>query len=224
MDPEPLENHKYESQNFLRHAHGVLLDVFTHLDKHLGLAPGTLGGLCPLDKPSASCVRLLSKRPGSDSAETSSITLAGHTDIGLMTMLFNVVSGLQVLPPGSENIPSNWRYVKPQPGCVMFQVADTLVQLTGGALRSVIHRVVSAPGEQGLVTRRSLAYFVRVENNASMRRLRGDGIPTLAEGEEDEERSPLAWADTRVNLVIKGKLEPWTADSAKEALKSADDK
>jgi isopenicillin N synthase-like dioxygenase len=41
----------------------------------------------------------------------------------------------------------------------------------GRALRSNLHRVVSAPGKQEDVARYSVAYLVRAEGKTSMRRL-----------------------------------------------------
>lgn len=93
-----------------------------------------------------------------------------------------------------------------------------LVQLTGGVLRSALHRVVTPPGEQGLLVRRSLAYLVRAEDNAFMWRLKSDGVvPELSEGEEDERRSPAEWAEGRVKLVTNGQLAPQTTGGRTKA-------
>lgn len=48
-----------------------------------------------------------------------------------------------------------------------------MVKFTAGILRSNIHRVVSAPGEQGNMTRMSLVYFARPENEVLMKVLEG---------------------------------------------------
>ncbi|TVY88041.1 Oxidoreductase [Lachnellula willkommii] len=169
-NPSPFEAHQKDLEGFFHDAHQVLCDIFLHLDKHLALAPGTLASLCPMDKPSATALRLLLTRPAADPvAESQRIAFGGHTDVGLITMLFNVVGGLQILPAGSENIAANWRFVKPQPGCAIFQIADTLVERTGDVLRSALHRIITPPGKQALVTRRSLAYLIRIEDNGSMR-------------------------------------------------------
>ncbi|TVY15591.1 Oxidoreductase vrtI [Lachnellula arida] len=214
-NPSPFEAHQKDLEGFFHNAHQVLCDIFSHLDKHLALAPGTLASLCPMDKPSATALRLLLTRPVTDPvAESQRIAFGGHTDVGLITMLFNVVGGLQILPAGIENIAANWPFVKPQPGCAIFQIADTLVERTGGLLRSALHRIITPPGKQALVTRRSLAYLIRIEDNGSMRRLKSDGgvIPQLAEDEEDEDesRTPAEWAEWRVRRVMNGELAPQT--------------
>lgn len=64
------------------------------------------------------------------------VVFAGHTDIGLTTILFNIVGGLQVLPAGS----TEWEFILPEPGCVVVQLGDTLAERTGGVLRSAMHR------------------------------------------------------------------------------------
>lgn len=98
-NPKPIEGHQVEALRFVCQAHKILLDVFSQLDKHLALAPGTLAALCPLDKSSATALRLLLTRPATnpDTENTHRIAFAGHTDVGLITMLFNIVGGLQVL-------------------------------------------------------------------------------------------------------------------------------
>lgn len=110
----------------------------------------------------------------------------GHTDNGTITVLFNIIGGLQVLPPGAnKEIDSDWRYVKPQPNCAVVNLGDSLVQFTGGALRSNMHRVMDAPGEQSKVDRYSFCYVLKPSINASMNRLKSNVIPPLADGEED---------------------------------------
>jgi len=94
------------------------------------------------------------------------------------------------LPAGSENMYKNWRYIRPEPGCALINLGDTLVEWTGGLLRSSLHRVVTASGAQASVPRQSLAYLVRPEWSASMRRLEGGTmIPRLEEDEEAETMS-----------------------------------
>lgn len=144
------------------------------------------------------------------SSEGDSINLGGHTDIGSITLLFNVVGGLQILPADRENKRGNWLYVKPEPGHAVVNIGDTLVEWTGGLLRSSLHRVVTAPGEQALVARESVAYLVRPRNSASMQRLNGGIVPPVKEGEVDETRSVNEWAAWRAKRVMLGQLKPQT--------------
>lgn len=152
-DPEIFTTRREQCQQFFLRAHGVIQELMAHLDKHLGLAQGTLDSVMPLDKSSETSLRFLHAPPAS--SDNSSIHLGGHCDVGTVTMLFNVVGGLQILPAGSENVDDNWRYVRPQPGCAIINIGDSLVELSGGILRSSLHRVASPPGEQAKEVRQS---------------------------------------------------------------------
>ncbi|TGO46467.1 hypothetical protein BCON_0323g00130 [Botryotinia convoluta] len=173
-----------------------------------GLAPGTLSALSPLEKPSATSLRLLMARP--QPLNDKIISLGGHTDIGTIAMLFHVLGGFQVLPAGSENINSNWHYMRTVPGCALINIGDSLVEWTGGLLRSNLHRVVTPPGKQANCIRRSLAYLIRPNHNGSMRRLQSNVIRPLAKNEEIETRSVDEWAAWRAQQVIEGKMRPQT--------------
>lgn len=107
------------------------------------------------------------------------LTLGEHTDFGSVTMLFNRLGGLQVLPPGKG---AEWCYVRPLPGHAIINLGDAMAVFTNGLLRSNIHRVISPPGDQADHTRYSLVYFSRPENEVLMKRLEGsDKIPELDE-------------------------------------------
>jgi isopenicillin N synthase-like dioxygenase len=190
------------------HTHITVDAVLSRLDHQLGLEPGTLGALSPLDQISETSVRLLLGKSQS-TPEYDSITLGGHTDIGTITLLFNVVGGLQILPAGKENIRENWLYIKPEPGHALVNIGDTLLEWTGGVLRSSLHRVLTAPGEQALIGRQSVAYLVRAYNSASMQRLKGGIIPPV-ENEDEETRSVNEWAAWRTKQIILGQLKPQT--------------
>ncbi|KAI9644047.1 hypothetical protein NHQ30_007399 [Ciborinia camelliae] len=207
---EPIGTHRKDFQSFFRHAHEALNVIFSHLDEQLGLERGTLSALNSLEKESDTSLRMLQ----SSNQEEDRIALGGHTDIGTITMLFNIIGGLQILPSGAENIYDNWQYIKPQAGCALINIGDTMVEWTREVLRSSLHRVVMAPGKQAGVTRRSLAHLVRSERNASMRRLRSmktkGVIPLLGAGEYEEERSVGEWSAWRAGQVMRGELKPNT--------------
>lgn len=118
--------------------------------------------------------------------------LGKHTDFGSITILFNRLGGLQILPPPSltpaEKDPE-WTYVKPLPGHCIVNLGDAMVKFTNGLLRSNIHRVVSPPGEQAKETRYSLVYFSRPEDEVILKRLEGSNVIPELEGEEEEEQT-----------------------------------
>ncbi|KAJ9611479.1 hypothetical protein H2200_004663 [Cladophialophora chaetospira] len=69
------------------------------------------------------------------------------------------VVGLQIL--GEDN---NWTYVSAQPGTITVNLADTISHLTGGWLKSSVHRVVAPPEDQRQFKRTGLLYFARPHN------------------------------------------------------------
>jgi isopenicillin N synthase-like dioxygenase len=209
-NPETIEENRAKCQEFFRHAHAVVAVIFSALERQLDLPSNTLGRLCPLDKLSDTSRRLLLSYPQT-TVDENRISLGGHTDIGTVTLLFHIAGGLQILPAGSENIYLNWRYIRPEPGCALVNLGDTLVGWTGGLLCSSLHRVVTAPGVQASVPRMSLAYLIRPDRNASIRRLEGSAmIPSLKEGEDADTSSVSEWAAWRAQQIINGELKPQT--------------
>lgn len=99
----------------------------------------------------------------------SKIALGPHSDFGSLTILHNRLGGLQVLPPGLPAADeASWSYVLPMPGHAICNVGDSLAILSGGILRSNIHRVVAAPGEQAHHARWSLVFFTRPGNGVRL--------------------------------------------------------
>ncbi|KAH0827720.1 hypothetical protein AYO21_08892 [Fonsecaea monophora] len=85
----------------------------------------------------------------------------GHTDLGTITLLFRQpIAGLQIL--GEDN---NWTWVSAQPGTITVNLADTISHLTGGWLKSSVHRVVAPPKDQRHYKRTGILYFVRPSND-----------------------------------------------------------
>ncbi|KAM0133729.1 hypothetical protein ACHAPC_003886 [Botrytis cinerea] len=89
----------------------------------------------------------------------------GHTDLGTVTLLFRQpVAGLQIL--GDDG---NWTWVSAQPGTITVNLADTISHLTGGWLKSSIHRVVAPPKDQWEYERTGLLYFARPHNDTILK-------------------------------------------------------
>jgi isopenicillin N synthase-like dioxygenase len=82
-----------------------------------------------------------------------------------------------------------------------------MVEWSAGILRSNMHRVTFAPGEQAQVPRVSLAYLVRPRGDAPMKRLSGGEslIPGLEEGEEDTLITAKEWESKRAVVIRDGK-------------------
>lgn len=82
-----------------------------------------------------------------------------------------------------------WCYVRPLPGHCIVSLGDALVKFSSNKLRSNIHRVVAPPGRQGEVTRYSLVYFCRPEDDVLLRSLMEGG---KEKGEKREEEGVTA--------------------------------
>lgn len=202
--PAVLEDRRALFKNFMTQAHGIVTLVIDLLNDHLGLPAKTLQDLHRLEGNSGDQVRFIKAPP--QPADDARISLGEHTDFGSVTVLFNRLGGLQVLPPGKD---AQWCYVKPLPGHAIINLGDAMVKFTNGLLRSNIHRVNAPPGAQAAHTRYSLVYFSRPENEVLLRRLEGsDKIPPLADGEVEEVINSKDWILRRAlghRHAIKGK-------------------
>lgn len=175
--PPAFDSNRALLTSCLRRMHSVAETICRHLDAHLDLPKGTFEAIHSIDKASPSSMRFLHMPPQEPSNLKTS--LMGHTDNGSITVLFNIIGGLQILPPHS----SEWKYVRPEPGCAIINLGDTMVQWSGGVLRSNMHRVVPPPGAQAASDRYSLAYVLKPPKEQSMGRLKmGRVIP---QDEED---------------------------------------
>ncbi|MCJ1395457.1 hypothetical protein MMC18_008343 [Xylographa bjoerkii] len=191
--PEILTNNRPLFSSYIHSSHSILSALLTHLNLHLHLLPGTLTSLHRLTGPSGDQVRLLKAPPQDPSAAQPA--LGAHTDFGSLTLLFNRVGGLQVLPPpSSPDQQPEWLFVRPLPGCAIVNLGDAMSKFTGGLLRSNIHRVLPAPGEQAKVAKYSVVYFSRPEDEVLLKRLGGgDVIPELEDGETEEAVPSKEW-------------------------------
>jgi isopenicillin N synthase-like dioxygenase len=118
------------------------------------------------------------------------------------------MGGLQLLTPDADpRIESSWVWIQPQPGCAIVNLGDAMVEWSGGVLRSNMHRVTFAPGEQSNSTRHSLAYLVRPDGTAPMKRVaEGDSlIPKLEEGEEENLMNAREWEAHKAVAIRAGR-------------------
>ncbi|KAI5118663.1 hypothetical protein M0805_001036 [Coniferiporia weirii] len=213
---------------FMRKSLDVNMTVISIFEKKLGLPEGALLELHSMEEPSGSESRCIKKSPNTEpidsEAQKIKVALGSHTDFGSLSFLHNRLGGLQVLPPGTES----WQYVRPIPGHAVCNVGDTLTLLSGGILRSNLHRVVPPPGEQAAHTRWSLVFFTRPGRSVRLRALvdKSDTIKEkvdLMTPEEREKYEPnttaFEWFTRRIkNQRIKNRTGPetWRASRGME--------
>ncbi|KAI7222686.1 Clavaminate synthase-like protein [Hortaea werneckii] len=180
-------------ESYMRRSHAIVSLILSLLSGKLGLPAGTLESLHRLDAVSGDQVRWVRSPP--QVMDDRQMSLGEHTDFGSITILFNRLGGLQVLPPGSEE----WRYVKPLKGHCIVNLGDAMVKFTAGILRSNIHRVVSPPQGQEHMTRMSLVYFARPEDDVVLKALEESEMVKMKredqrrEGQDDEEITAKDW-------------------------------
>jgi isopenicillin N synthase-like dioxygenase len=141
----------------------TLIEVF---NEFLDLPTGTLGRLHSTEVPSISEARCI-KVPVISQTDEDKIALGAHTDFGSLSFLINEIGGLQVLPRGD----TVWKYVVPRQGHAICNIGDALNLLSGGILKSCVHRVVPPPGSQSKYERWSLVYFSRPGNSTVLNAL-----------------------------------------------------
>ena len=103
-----------------------------------------------------------------------------------------------------------WKWVKPYPGSITVNLADSLEFITNGFLKSSIHRVVAPPPDQANIDRLGVLYFVRPEDNMELKPVESAVIRKLGlEPEQGGAQGITAgeWVKARVaNGVGKGKI------------------
>ncbi|KAK4940873.1 hypothetical protein LTR10_019145 [Elasticomyces elasticus] len=188
--PQVLSSRRPLMKSFIGQAHGIVTLVLELLNEHLRLPPNTFQDMHRLEEGhSGDQIRFIKAPP--QPVDDRKIALGEHTDFGSVTVLFNRLGGLQILPPGRD---AEWCYVKPLPNHAIINLGDAMVKFTNGLLRSNIHRVMAPPGEQADYTRYSLVYFNRPENDVMMKRLDiSELIPPLDEDEVEEEINSKDW-------------------------------
>ncbi|KAE8349998.1 hypothetical protein BDV28DRAFT_151348 [Aspergillus coremiiformis] len=89
-----------------------------------------------------------------DTTSKARIIFATYTST---TLLFRQpVAALQIL-----NSEGQWKWVRPQDGTISLNTGDALTTLTGGLIKSSIHRVRAPPADQAHVDRLGVSYFAR---------------------------------------------------------------
>ncbi|OAQ96689.1 hypothetical protein LLEC1_02208 [Akanthomyces lecanii] len=214
--PDVLENQRLFLRGFMKSARDIVHLLLGLLNDFLQLPKDTLSSMHRADVPSGDHVRMIKAPP--QPVDDKQVALGEHTDFGSITILFNRLGGLQILPPGAD---ATWTYVKPLSNHAIINIGDALVKFTNGVLRSNIHRVVSPPGAQAQYPRYSIAYFSRPEDDVPLRRLEGSAlIPPLEEGVEEEVATSKEWIIRRAlgsrPQVVGDDAYDWSKSSGTE--------
>ncbi|KUI61168.1 hypothetical protein VP1G_08361 [Cytospora mali] len=139
-------------------------------------------------------------RTREEDAAEDNIWARGHTDYNTLTFLFHQpVAGLQVQTPEGK-----WKYVRSPRDAVIVNIADALEFMSGGYLKSTVHRVVRPPEDQADKSRLSLIYFARPEANIILEPVSSPLLQRVGLGERSEKErfarqvTAEEWARARI--------------------------
>ncbi|KAI0032097.1 Clavaminate synthase-like protein [Vararia minispora EC-137] len=174
--PEVVTRHLPEIEKFARALHSEVLDpLHVLLAIALGLPEDHFLKIHKYEVKSEDHLRYMkySKYTPEENLKIGNTWVQGHTDLGSWTLLFRQpVAALQIRDPVSDE----WHWVKPQDATLTVNASDAISFLTGGYVRSTIHRVVSPPKDQQHVDRLGLLYFSRPHNDVVLSTVQGSPV------------------------------------------------
>lgn len=165
--PVPLRPFLPEIQSFIKFNH---IEVGQEL---LGLL--ALGLELPEDalvnkfsyeeKNNANCSFMMYyPHPKDEEIQTEGVWLKGHTDQGLLTILWSQpVSALQIRDEDGK-----WRWVRHVENALVVNCGDSLEMLSGDYYKSAIHRVVQPPEDQQGYNRLGVFYFGYADDDVQL--------------------------------------------------------
>jgi len=163
--PALIEEHLDEIKEFAKSLNTEVLDpLHVLLANALELPEDYFLKLHDYNKKSEDHLRYMkyTKYTPEENLKLGRIWGRGHTDLGTFTLLFRQpVAALQI----KNHKTGEWKWVKPQDGTLTVNTCDALSFLTGGYVKSTIHRVAAPPKDQEHVDRLGLLYFQRPNND-----------------------------------------------------------
>lgn len=166
--PALIEEHIAEIEEFAKSLDSeVLQPLHRLLAVALELPEDTFLQLHKYEKKSEDHLRYMkyTKYSPEENLKLGRIWGRGHTDLGTFTLLFRQpVAALQI----RHHTTGAWKWVKPQDGTLTVNTCDALSFLTGGYVKSTVHRVAAPPKDQEHVDRLGLLYFQRPNNDVKL--------------------------------------------------------
>lgn len=178
-------------RSYIERAHAIITILLRHLTKLLQLPAGTLENLHRQSVCSGDQVRWIKIQPSGEARVEpgDEILLDEHSDCNSITLLFNILGGLEIRQPCSSDLitgsdgedqdpaPVRWIRAGPLPGHCIVHLGEQIARLSSGILRASVHRVC-APSSTGVEgARYSLVYFARPEDSVILKQL--EGIPVV---------------------------------------------
>lgn len=195
--PGWLQPHKALFKEIQTEAHAVEQIILRILEQELELPAGSFTETHQLDAPTYSFLRVLRYPPAGLSGAgemRERPRVFAHRDVVSIAMLFTWVSGLQIPAEDAQYIDSetpteeSWRWVRPEAGYMIVNLGDSMPVFTNGALKSGLHRVVTAHGEQANLDRVSVLFTGRPNWDVPMVPLVSPKIPKKADEQAAAEK------------------------------------
>ncbi|KAF9871190.1 2OG-Fe(II) oxygenase superfamily protein [Colletotrichum karsti] len=164
--PKLLEDRKEEIEGFAKDLHDKVLDPLNHLIAlALELPEDFFTSVHKWETHDESHLRYMKYSkftPEEIEKLDDGLWSRGHTDLGTITLLFRQpVAALQI----RDHATGEWKWAKPLDGSLTVNTCDALSFLTGGYVKSTVHRVSVPPKDQRHVDRLGLLYFARPQND-----------------------------------------------------------
>ncbi|KAG7443273.1 flavonol synthase [Guyanagaster necrorhizus] len=167
VHPPVITDNLNEVKEFAKSLHSEVLDpLFVLLAIALELPEDVFTNIHKYEEKSEDHLRYM-KYSKFTEEENQKITnwSYGHTDLGSFTLLFRQpVAALQI----RYHSTNEWKWVKPQDATLTVNACDALSFLTGGYVKSTVHRVTVPPKDQQHVDRLGLLYFSRPHSDVSL--------------------------------------------------------
>lgn len=125
--PPLVHEHLPLFTSFLQHSQRIVTIISSTIATQLNLPTNTFTSLQDPTKASGTIIRLIKVFSTAETREDCRTSMKHHTDFGTITLLANVLGGLQILAPGRPpSDASAWLWVRPRPGCLVV-VSKTLL-------------------------------------------------------------------------------------------------
>lgn len=208
--PDYLAQHEERFKNAMLSGNTIANVVLGVLEKKLQLAPGTFRELHRLTDSSGDFLRVL-RYPGTTTNvdRIDPLRFPAHKDAVSIAILFTWLGGLQILAPEAPKdmnplmIPDqHWRWIKPVYGSAIVNLGDAMEVFTNQVLRSGLHRVVKAPGEQIIHDKYSVLIVARPENSTPMKPFQSPMLPLPTPGEASAPiYTSIEWGNNKIKAL-----------------------
>ncbi|GLA65367.1 hypothetical protein AtubIFM54640_007119 [Aspergillus tubingensis] len=171
VHPPAFQEELRRIETFQRKCHRIIIQLLSILEHALELPPLTLQQKCQYEQLSQDRLHYMhyAPRTAEEHKKTAHVYSAGHTDLGLFTLLFRQpVAGLQILDAQGE-----WRWVQTRDNALTVNIGDTLSLLSCQHFKSTVHRVHSPPADQAHLERLAVLYFGKFNDNVYLDPLTG---------------------------------------------------